>query len=133
MINKKEPFLYVQIQKALYGLLRSALMFYRNLVKGLESCGFQINPYDPCVANKLINGKYMTVVFNGDDLKLSHIDSFEVTKFTGHLLSIYVGLSVHRGEIHYCLEIGLYYRKQVPIKISLIEFLMSDLNNQKKA
>ena len=47
--------LYVQTNKALYGLLQSALLFYKKLQKDLEGYGFVINPYDPCVANTMIN------------------------------------------------------------------------------
>jgi hypothetical protein len=46
--------IYVKMQKALYGLLRSALLFYKKLVKDLEDYRFEINPYDPCVANMMI-------------------------------------------------------------------------------
>ena len=36
--------------KAMYGLLRSALLFYLKLVKDLTEFGFELNEYDPCVA-----------------------------------------------------------------------------------
>ncbi len=44
---KGSAILYVKMQKAIYGLLRSALLFYKKLVSGLESTGFKANPYDP--------------------------------------------------------------------------------------
>jgi len=44
------------MNKALYGLLQSASLFYKKLRKDLERYGFVINPYDPCVANAMING-----------------------------------------------------------------------------
>ena len=44
--------LYVQIQKALYDFLKSALLFYEKLLVDMEAYGFKINPHDPCVANK---------------------------------------------------------------------------------
>ena len=47
--------LYVQIEEALYGMLRAALVFYRKLKADLEDMGFEVNPYDPCVANKIVN------------------------------------------------------------------------------
>ena len=56
------PLLYVQLTKALYGLMRSALLFYRKLRKELEDYGFEFNPYDPCVCNKMVE---MSVVENG--------------------------------------------------------------------
>ncbi len=49
--------LYVKMQKALYGLLRSVLLFYNKLVADLESDGFVLNPCDSCVANKVVDGK----------------------------------------------------------------------------
>ena len=40
--------LYVNLKKALYGLMRESLLFYRKLWRELELYGFTINPYDPC-------------------------------------------------------------------------------------
>ena len=65
-----EPILYVRLLKALSGLLRSALLFYKKLRSDLENMGFVINPYDPCVANKMANGSQMTVTWHVDDLKI---------------------------------------------------------------
>jgi hypothetical protein len=48
------------LQKALYGMMKSVLLFYRKLVSELQEMGFTINPYDPCVANKTVNGTQMT-------------------------------------------------------------------------
>ena len=45
------PMMYVQIEKALYGMLRAALLFYRKLRADLEDMGFEVNPYNSCVAN----------------------------------------------------------------------------------
>jgi hypothetical protein len=53
--------LYLRLQKALYGMMKSALLFYRKLVAELRDMGFEINPYNPCVANKMVNGTQMTV------------------------------------------------------------------------
>ncbi len=80
-------------KKAMYGLLRSALLFYKKLVADLESVGFKLNPYDPCVANKTINGTQMTVCWHVDDLKVSHIDPHKITKF-GDWLSATYGVTV---------------------------------------
>ena len=73
--------LYVRIQKALYGIFESALAFYKLLRKKLEDEGFMVNPYDPCVANKEVNGSQMTVTWHMDDLKVSHVEEAEVEKF----------------------------------------------------
>jgi hypothetical protein len=68
---KGESILYVRMLKAMYGLLRSALLFYLKLVKNLRAYRFELNEYDPCVANKTVNGTQMTVCWHVDDLKAS--------------------------------------------------------------
>jgi hypothetical protein len=83
------PILYVKLQKALYGCLRSALFFNLKLLKDLEDYGFELNPYDPCVANKMINGKQFTITWHVDYLKLSHMDAKEVDSTIEWLKSIY--------------------------------------------
>jgi hypothetical protein len=83
-----KPVLYVKLQKALYGCLRGALLFYLKLLKDLEGNGFKLNPYDPCVANKMVNGKQFTMTWHVDDLKLSHVDAKEVDKTIKWLKSI---------------------------------------------
>ena len=52
-----QAMLYVRMTKALYGMLKSALWFYRKLRDNLKEQGFDLNPYDPYVANKMVNGK----------------------------------------------------------------------------
>ena len=58
---KGKAVLYIQLEKAVYGMMKSALLFYRKLVADHTSLGYEINPYDPCVAIKIINGKQMTI------------------------------------------------------------------------
>ena len=75
--SKGEPMLYVKLAKALYGLLKSALLFYKKLRGELEDMMFEVNPYDPCVAN----GTQMTVCWHINDLNIGHKDPMEVSKF----------------------------------------------------
>jgi hypothetical protein len=97
--EKNQPLLYIKLTKAIYGLLKSALLFYRKFVNDLKSYSspFVINPYDPCIANATVGNKQMTVTWHVDDLKVSHIDPFQVTKFATYLATIYGnGLVVQR-------------------------------------
>ncbi len=61
ILEKGKSVLYLQLQKALYGMMKSALLFYRKLASELQEMVFEINPYDPCVANKMVNGTQMTI------------------------------------------------------------------------
>jgi hypothetical protein len=85
MDKKGTKILYVtKLQKALYGLMRASLLFYRKLRKEeFETYGFEINPYDLCVANKMTDGgKQLMVIWHIDDLMASCEDDFELTKFS---------------------------------------------------
>ena len=63
--------LYVQVLKALYGMLVVVVFWYKKFRADLEEVGFVFNPYDPCVANRQVNGKQQTICF---DVMSSHID-----------------------------------------------------------
>ena len=58
---KGKPVLYVQLEKALDGMMKSAFLLYHKLVADLCSISFTINPYNPCVANKMIDGHHLTI------------------------------------------------------------------------
>jgi hypothetical protein len=77
---KGKPVIYVQLEKAVYSMMKSALLFYCKLVADLMSVGFSINPYDPCVANKTVHQSQMTICWHVDDLFLGHVDSSLVTQ-----------------------------------------------------
>ena len=87
--KKRVPILYVKIDKALYGLLRLVLDCYLNVRGKLEEQGYVVNSYEPCVANKTIDGSQQTVIWHVDDLKCSDKKSFVNTKFAPWLGTIY--------------------------------------------
>ena len=64
MDKKVTPILYVMLKKALYGPLRSILLFYRKLRGELEAYGFKINPYDLCVGNKMVTTEMVVPVID---------------------------------------------------------------------
>ena len=55
--EKGRTFLYVIPKKMIYNSLRLALLFYERLVVDIRDKGFELNPYNPCVTNKIIGGK----------------------------------------------------------------------------
>jgi len=73
--------LHVTVLKAPCGVLVSSLLWHNNFKKDLEGCGFVFNPHDPCVANKMVNGKQHTIRFHVDDLMCNHVDPEVNTKF----------------------------------------------------
>ena len=124
---KGKPVLYVQLEKAVYGMMKSALLFYRKLVADLVSLGFDINPYDPCVANKIINDKQMTVCWHVDDLFLGHEDPAVVSHFLGWLAKRYdtddKKLNVVRGPKHDYLGMNLDFSTPGTVKIDMTPYI----------
>eukprot|EP00957_Ditylum_brightwellii_P099999 7620754-Ditylum_brightwellii.AAC.1 len=59
---------------ALYGMIVSSLLFYKKFRTDNESIGFEINPYDVCGVNRIVNGKQHTVTWHIDDVKSSHVN-----------------------------------------------------------
>jgi len=123
--SRGKKVLYVQLSKALYGLLRAAILFYRKLRKELEDYGFEINPYDPCVANKMTEcGKQITVLWHVDDLKISCENDFEITKLWSYLNKIYGGnMKIRRGTHHEYLGMDLDYSEPGVFKVSMIPYI----------
>ena len=79
--EKRQPVLYIHIVRALYGLLDSAMLFYKNLSTDLVGYGFKIDTYDPYTANKRVKGNQLTVSCHVDDLKMSHKDPVVIKQF----------------------------------------------------
>jgi hypothetical protein len=128
--RKGTTILYVKMQKAIYRLLRSALFFYRKLVEDLERNGFKLNPYDPCVANKTVNGKQMTVCWHVDDLKVPHIDPNEITKFGDWLSKTYgVIVAAHRGKVHDYLGMIFDFSKEGKVVVNMVEYIKNIIAN----
>jgi hypothetical protein len=125
--------LYVELLKALYGTLKAALLFWKLLSSKLESWDFVINPYDWCVANKMIDGKQCTILWHVDDLKISHVDPGVVTdiiKLIDNVFGKEAPLTVTRGKVHDYLGMTLDYGEKGKVKIKMLDSitkLLADL------
>jgi hypothetical protein len=132
-LERGKPVVYVKLKKALYGTLQAALLFWQNLSTQLEEWGFVINPYDFCVANKMIDGEQCTIVWHVDDLKISHVSTKAVGTILGMLDARYgqeiVGgkrapVTFTRGKLHDYLGMVLDYTEDGAVKIDMREYLL---------
>jgi hypothetical protein len=133
--------LLVQCQNALYGTMVASLLYYRKFTKSLMEIGFVINPYDPCVANKMIEGKQMTICFHVDDCKLSHRKSKVMDKMIEWLRQEYESIfedgsgqmTLSRGKVHKYLGMTLDYTIRGQVKIMMIDYVEEILTAFDKA
>jgi hypothetical protein len=132
LVEKGKSVMYVQLKKALYGTLQAALLFWKKLSKKLVEWGFEINPYDWCVANKEINGKQCTVLWHVDDIKVSHMEYKVVT----HVLDLFdkeygkeAPLVVTRGKIHEYLGMTIDYSVKGKVTIIMDPYIQGMLDD----
>jgi len=90
-----------------------------------------MNPYDPCVWNKIINGKQCTILFHVDDCKISHVESKVLDDTIEWLWRDYESIfedgsgkmKVHRGKIHKCLGMTLDFSTKRQVKMTMTDYV----------
>jgi hypothetical protein len=122
--NKKV--LYVRMLRALYGMLIALILNYKKFRKDIKGIGFIVNPYDPCVANRIVGGKQQTVTWHADDLKLSHVDPKVNDEFYEWLETTYGSeelghVTSPRGPKHDYLAMKLDYSTPGVLKVDMRE------------
>ena len=120
--------LHLEIVKAICGMLKSGLLFYRKLRKDLEEHGFVVNPHDICVANKMANGKQLTVMWHVDDLKASHEDKEVLDDFVEwmrekHEDSGITTMKPSTGKVHDYLGMTLDYSQDGKVVIHMKDYI----------
>ena len=130
-IEKGREVLYVELKKALYGTITAAFLFWKKLSSQLKKWGFKINPYDSCVANKIINGSQCTILWHVDDLKISHVDEKVVTEIIKLLESEFgkeAPLTQTRGKVHDYLGMTIDYSVSGKVMFTMIDYVKSVLD-----
>jgi hypothetical protein len=136
--------LLVQCQNSLYGTMVASLLYYRKFVKSLTDVGFIINPYDPCVAKNIIEGKQMTICFHVDNCKLSHRKKKVMDTMIEYLREEYESIfedgtgamPLGRGKIHKYLGMTLDYtvcgQVKLPCLTTSMRFLLLLIRQNRK-
>ncbi len=99
----------VILDKALYGCIESAKLFYMHISTTLLNYGYAKNPYDICVFNKDVNGVQSTVTIHVDDLKISCTDRRGISDLISELKRVYRKINVHDEAVIDYLGMDLDY------------------------
>ncbi len=130
--TKGQPvLLIVKCLNAVYGTMAAALLYYKKFVKSLTKEGFKLNPYNGCVAKKMIKGKQMTICFHVDDCKISHMSTKVVDETIVWLRSKYESIfedgsgamQVSRGKKHTYLAMDLDYSHKGECRVTMYKYL----------
>ena len=123
--------LLVQCQNAPYGTMVASLLYYQTFAKSLTDIGFVTNPYDSCVAHKMIDGKQRIICWHVNDLKVSHVRPKAVDRIVKYLSQEYKSIfedgsgaiSVSREKVHKYLGMDLDYSVRGQVKISVFDYI----------
>ena len=78
-----------QVEYALYGLVQSALLWYKHVTGTLISHGFKQNDAEACVFNKDVNGERITVAIYVDDMKIFSVSIRLIDELIENLSKVY--------------------------------------------
>ena len=99
--------LYLKALNTIYVIIKEAL-YFAIFFGDLTCIGFKLNPYDPFVANTIININLMTVVWHVDDIKEIHKIKKLVIRMENLINKTYerlfeyrsVKMKISRGELY---------------------------------
>ena len=116
-----------KVTKAIYGTLLGVVLFYNKLKGVLIKMGFEMNTYDECTFNKMINGYQCTIQFHVDDLKLSHLHQGKLDKIIVKLNEIFGGegelLAASYGSIHEYLGMAIDWSLDGNVIFTMYDYL----------
>jgi len=115
--------LYVQILKALYGMIESALLWYELFSTVLKEEGFEVNKIDKYIEQKYFNGKPCTIGWYVDDNIMRHKDTQVVTDILEKVEKRFPGLTTQRGKKVEFLGINLEFRDDGKLLMGTIQYL----------
>ena len=131
-IKNGKKVMYIHLAKALYSTMQqAALLFWKDLTGYLVEQGFELNPYDECVANRQINGSQCMVLWHIDDMKISHVSDKVLDKVIAGLNEQYgkiTPLTVTRGKVHDYLGMTIDYRTPRKVIIHMDDYIKGIIN-----
>jgi hypothetical protein len=116
---------------AVHGTMVEALFYYKKVMKSLTKQGYKINPYNGCVANKVVKGRQVTISFHIDDRKRSHKSSAVIDNTIAWLRVEYKSIfedgsgqmKVHRGKTQRYLGLSLDLSHKGQCQVTIHDYI----------
>jgi hypothetical protein len=120
--------LLVECYNAIYGTMVAGLLYYCKFLSSLKNRGLTVNPYDPCVWNRVIVIKQMTICFHVDDCKISHLDpkvvNYTIAWLHDEYKSVFTDgsgmMKVAQGKVHKYLGMTLDFATLNIVKVTML-------------
>ena len=101
MYKNGQKVLYLKVLHAIYGFVESYLQWYNLYALTLKGLCFNINTYNRCLLNNMVDRNQCDFVWYVDDNKLSHIDPNLVTNILNILKEHFGGIVISRRRKQY--------------------------------
>ena len=110
----------VQLDKALYGCVEAAHLWYLMLREKLEAYGFEANPAEPCVFNKHnAAGVQISLTLHVDDLMTTCTSEAEIDLFFSYLRTQFPVITVHKGKTLSYLGMLFDFREEGAVYVTM--------------
>ena len=107
--------------------MRAALLWYETFVACLKMNGYKLNKYDPCIANKVVNGKQCTICWHVDDNKISHEDPEVVDVVIEIIRTRFKDVTVKRGNKHTFVGIDFEINMDGTVSLDMVDYLKESI------
>jgi hypothetical protein len=95
----------------------------------LQGDGFELNPYDTCVANKIIGGKQCTIAWYVDDNKISHANDNRVTNIIETIEGQFGKMTVTTGKDHVFLGMDISFLDNGTVSVKIKDYIKEAMAN----
>jgi Reverse transcriptase (RNA-dependent DNA polymerase) len=114
----------VKLDKALYGCIESAKLWYEHIKAFLIENGYSENPIEPCVFNKITeSGVQISIAIYVDDAIATCADEKELDVLTQALKAKFAELNITRGLYHDFLGMKLNFSEPGFVQISMPRYI----------
>jgi hypothetical protein len=120
--------------------MMASLLFYRKFTKSLHSIGFETNPFNPCVANRIVNGKQQTILYHVNNCEMSHVNSRANNELIDWLQDNYESIfndgsgkmKVHRRKVHDFIGMKLDFTTPGQVEVIMLDYVQEILDAYNK-
>ena len=92
----------------------------------MREIGFTINPYNPCMANRMVNRRQQTASWHVNDMKISHVDpkvNDQFIEWTNQMYGEFGEVKATRGKLHDYKGMTLDYQVKGQVLIGMTDYI----------
>lgn len=109
----------VKLDKALYGCVEAAALWYEDLSGVMVAWGLVINPHDPCVFNRTKQGVQITVALHVDDLLITSKSEDLIQDLQRHIRKSFAETTTKVGRVIDYVGMTFDFEKEGEVSVTM--------------